>query len=127
MSELMAKFSPGEFIALAAVVMGPLIAITAIIATQWRQVRITEMKIILKQQMLDKGMSPAEIEQVMSVGNAALASVGPTGNPEADRVALAQRMIDEGYEAADIELVLNAYNPGARPAAEKPLAKTSGA
>ena len=52
-------------IGLIAVVVGPLIAMVAIVASQWRRVRIAEMDSALKQQMLDKGMSAAEIEQVV--------------------------------------------------------------
>ena len=65
MSEFLSTLNGGQLIGLVAVILGPLIAITAIIASQWRRVRIAEMEASLKQQMLDKGMSAAEIEQVM--------------------------------------------------------------
>ena len=118
MSDLFDKFSPGEFIALAAVIVGPLIAITAIITTQWRRVRIAEMEATLKQQMLDKGMSAAEIEQVMTVNQR---QPGSTGDVRADRAYLVQCMIAEGYEGEDIERVLKAYEPLAKHE-EKPVA-----
>ena len=54
-----------QFMAFVAVLVGPMIAIVAIVATQWRRVRVAELDAGLKQQMLDKGMSAAEIEQVM--------------------------------------------------------------
>jgi hypothetical protein len=112
MSEFLAKLSAGELIALTAVIVGPLIAITAIVMTQWRRVRVAEMEATLKQQMLDKGMSAAEIEQVMGASHRKVTS---TGDEAQDKAALAQRMVEEGYEAADIERVLKAYQQPANP------------
>jgi hypothetical protein len=126
MEEFLAKFNAGQFIGLTAVIVGPMIAVVAIIATQWRRVRIAEMEGALKQQMLDKGMSAAEIEQVMKAGQEPMLKppvvIGATGNEAQDRAALVQRMVDEGYEGADIERVLKAYQPSAKQSEEKPFA-----
>jgi hypothetical protein len=126
MEEFLAKFNAGQLIGLVAVLIGPMIAVVAILATQWRRVRIAEMEGALKQQMLDKGMSAAEIEQVMKAGQQASWTppglIGTTGNEAQDRAALVQRMVDEGYEGADIERVLKAYQPSAKQAEEKPFA-----
>jgi hypothetical protein len=117
MDELLAKLSAGQLIGLVAVIMGPLVAIVAVIASQWRRVRIAEMDAALKQQMLDKGMSAAEIEQVFRAGRdlSSGASWPITGVEAVDKTALAQRMVDNGYEAADIERVLKAYEPSKQP------------
>jgi len=125
MEEFLFKFNAGEFIGLAAVIVGPMIAVVAIIATNWRRVRVAEMEGALKQQMLDKGMSAAEIVQVMNAhpcwtGSSAISA---SGNEAQDRAALVQRMVDEGYEGEDIERVLKAYQPSAKQAEEKALAK----
>lgn len=112
MSEFLARFSSGEIIGLVAVIIGPTIAIAAIVCTQWRRVKIAEMEACLKQQMLEKGMSAAEIEQVLGANQRKIAS---TGNESLDKAALVQRMVDEGYEAADIERVLKAYQTPAQP------------
>jgi SOS response regulatory protein OraA/RecX len=125
MFEFLSKFNSGDFIGLVAVVGGLTIPVVAILATQWRRVRIAEMEASLKQQMLDKGMSAAEIEQVMKA-NQEPGGAGPvasTGNAALDKAALAQRMIDNGYEGADIERVLKAYPPSPKQAEEKPFAK----
>jgi hypothetical protein len=114
MSELLSKFNAGEIIGLVAVLIGPIVLIVAILATNWRRVRIAEVEGALKQQMLDKGMSAAEIEQVI---------VTSTGDPAVDRAALVQRMVDEGYEGEDIERVLKAYQPEQTPVEEKHFAK----
>ena len=124
MSEFLDKFNGGQLIGLVAVLVGPLIALVAIAASQWRRVRIAELEAALKQQMLDKGMSAAEIEQVMRSGQElqSPAKAASTGNEALDKAALAQRMIDNGYEGQDIERVLRAYQPGPKQASEKPIA-----
>jgi SOS response regulatory protein OraA/RecX len=127
MEEFLAKFNAGQFIGLAAVIVGPMIAVVAIIASQWRRVRIAEMEGALKQQMLDKGMSAAEIEQVMKAGQEPSwmppSAIGATGNEAQDKAALVQRMVDNGYEGEDIERVLKAYQPSAKQPEEKAFAK----
>jgi SOS response regulatory protein OraA/RecX len=116
MSEFLARFSAGELIGLVAVVMGPLVAIVAVLATQWRKVRIAEMEATLKQQMLDKGMTPDQIEQVMNASNEPSGKPVPlTGNEKLDKAALAQKMVEEGYEGEDIERVLQAYESPKEP------------
>jgi hypothetical protein len=126
MEEFLAKFNAGQIIGLVAVLIGPVIAVVAILATQWRRVRIAEMEGALKQQMLDKGMSAAEIVQVMNAGPepcwTGSSAISASGNEAQDRAALVQRMVDEGYEGADIERVLKAYQPSANQAQEKPFA-----
>jgi hypothetical protein len=116
MSELLGKFEAGELITLAAVVGGALVAIIAFVSHQWGKVRVAEMDTALKQQMLEKGMSAAEIEQVMKVTKA----------PTETKVGLAQMMIEHGYEGEDIERVVKAYNersglPDEKPAEEAHL------
>ena len=122
MSEFLAKLSGGEIISLTAVLVGPLIAVVAIIMTQWRRVRVAELEATLKQQMLDKGMSAAEIEQVMraSLEPGRTVQIASTGNEAADKAALVQRMVDQGYEGEDIERVLKAYQPPTKSAEDKP-------
>lgn len=111
MSELLARFSGGELIGLVSVLGGMLIAIVAVVTMQWRRVRVAEFEAGLKQQMLDKGMSAAEIVQVMSAGSGSRSDsrVGSTGDAALDKAALTQQMIDNGYEGEDIERVLKAY------------------
>ena len=123
MLEFFSKLNGGELIGLAAVVGGLSVAATGIIASQWRRVRVAEMAAALKQQMLDKGMSAAEIEQVIKAGQQADDStpIACTGNEAFDKAALVQRMMEHGYEGADIERVLKAYQPAAKATDEKPL------
>ncbi len=124
MNEFLDKFTGGQLIGLIAVVMGPLVGIVAVVAAQWRRVRIAEFEAALKQQMLDKGMSAAEIEQVMTASQnpKAVRQVASTGNEALDKAALVQNMVENGYEGEDIERVLKAYQPPTKQAGEKPLA-----
>jgi hypothetical protein len=69
------QFSPGQLIGLTAVLIGPLIAITAIVSAAWARVRkieaqaqIAEMEAALKQQMIERGMSADEIVRVLAAG-----------------------------------------------------------
>ena len=110
MWELLAKFEAGELIALAAVIGGALIAIFAVVSYQWGRVRVAELETSLKQQMLEKGMSADEIEQVMKTTKA----------PTDTKVGLVQMMIEHGYEGEDIERVMKAYNEKCGLPEEKP-------
>lgn len=73
MSEFLAKFNGGELIAMVAIVCGCLtgciIAVTGIIAGNWHVTRQAEMEASLKQQMLNKGMSAADIAQVIGTSS----------------------------------------------------------
>ena len=111
MLELLNKFEPGELIALTAVVGGALVAIIAVVSYQWGKVRVAELDSALKQQMLEKGMSADEIEQVMKVTKA----------PTDTKVGLAQMMIEHGYEGQDIERVVKAYVEKSGLPEEKPV------
>jgi SOS response regulatory protein OraA/RecX len=70
----------------------------------------------LKQQMLGRGMSAAEIEQVLKAsatpGVLTLTSQF-TGNAVTDKAHLIKLLVDNGYKGEDIALVLRAFEtPG---------------
>ncbi len=73
MGEWLAHQNPRDLIGLAGVIVGPLIAVVAIVCAAWTRVRrteaqahIAELEAALKQQMIEKGMSADEIERVLS-------------------------------------------------------------
>jgi hypothetical protein len=75
MFEWLSQQSAGQLIGLTAVVMGPLIAISAVIAGAWARVRraevlarVAESDAVLKQQMIERGMSADEIVRVLEAG-----------------------------------------------------------
>ena len=78
MLEWLSQQSAGQLVGLTAVLMGPLIAITAVVSAAWARVRrveaqahIVEMEAALKQQMIERGMSAEEIERVLAAGSSA--------------------------------------------------------
>jgi hypothetical protein len=120
--DFFSKFTSSELIALVAVGGGLLLAIISTIVGQWRRVRLAEFDASLKQQMLEKGMSPAEIEQVIKATSrrqcesqaeaSSPATQKFTGVSAADKAILIQLMSEEGYEGEDIERVLHAFAQG---------------
>src|SRR5262245_12547302 len=64
MHEFLSKWSPGEFIALAGVVFGAVVAIVWL--SLRRSVRLAAMAADLKQEMLRRGMSVDEINRLLS-------------------------------------------------------------
>ena len=64
MSEMLTYFKPGEIIALVAVVGGLMIPLTAIVGGYWYNARLTAFK----QDMVNRGLSVAEIQAVLDAG-----------------------------------------------------------
>ena len=80
MFDWLSQQSAGQLIGLTAVVMGPLIAITAVIGGAWARVRrvelqahLAETEAVLKQQMIERGMSADEIVRVLDAGQGKVA------------------------------------------------------
>jgi len=113
MGELLQRLDGGELIGLTAVLIGPLIAIVGIVTSQWRRVRLAEIESTLKQQILAKGMSAAEIKEVIR-GTAVREEESEepffTGNAKADKANLVKVMAEHGMEGEDIERVLLAFH-----------------
>ena len=63
-----------DLIAVIAVSGGLLMCIIAILAKNWKNVRIAEIEGALKQQMLDKGMSAADIQQILRASRSPIAA-----------------------------------------------------
>jgi hypothetical protein len=69
MNELLTRFSPEDFIGLAAVVGAFLCGIPAVILGLWYAIRQVETAAALKQDMLNRGMSAEEIRTVIDAGS----------------------------------------------------------
>jgi hypothetical protein len=132
MLDVLSTFRAGELIALVAVSGGLVIGLTAVIAGVWHKVRLAELQASLKQQMLNRGMSAVEIQQVLIASSPADASASEqkvvfSGNPVTDKAILAKFLAENGYEGNDIARVLEAFDPpppGSKP--ESPQAKVEG-
>jgi hypothetical protein len=89
MLEWLSQQSAGQMIGLIAVIGGPLIAITAIVAAAWARVRRAEFlahqaetEAALKQQMIERGMSADEIVRVLAAGQSNLGKPKPVAEEE---------------------------------------------
>jgi hypothetical protein len=69
MYELVARMAPGQLIGLVAVTGGLLIGLVAVVMGIWLELRRAEMTLALKRDMLDRGMTPEEIQIVMEAGS----------------------------------------------------------
>lgn len=113
MAELVSKLNGNDltmFLFLTIIgVLGGGIGVIALVLHHWHRVRVTEMEIALKQQMLDKGMSAAEIVQVIKASKEATAEEAEGGKDfAAVRSNLVQSLAEQEMPAADIELILQA-------------------
>ncbi len=125
MLELLSKLNGDDLVGLCMMAAFALVAVAWAAATQWRRVRIAELNIELKQQLLERGMSAAEIAQVVAAGENGRRGggfpwglAGPARLWCSDtRAALTENMVQAGYDAAEIERVLRAWGtgPGAPP------------
>lgn len=75
MSDWLSQFNAGQMIGLCAVAGGVLIAVISVLSGAWVRVRraeyqgqLAEAEAVLKQQMIEKGMSPEDIERVLAAG-----------------------------------------------------------
>jgi hypothetical protein len=80
-----------------------IIAATALIASAWKRVRQTDTRSALVGMMLQRGMSAADIERVMTA--CCGQDAGTDGDPEAYIIGL---MKENQYSGDDVERVLDA-------------------
>jgi hypothetical protein len=71
METLLTRFDFGELIALTAVLGGLVTGLVTIVAVFWHKIRKAEIDSRLKIEMLNRGMSVAEIEAVLAAGKTA--------------------------------------------------------
>lgn len=66
--QFISKLQPHDLVAVLVLTLGAVIALVAIVATQWRMHKRTEVEAALKQEMLARGMSAEDIERVIKAG-----------------------------------------------------------
>lgn len=101
-----ALFIPVLSIAAAAVVFG-----IWIVSHYWNDVRRQEIDAALKQDMLNRGMSAADIERVLLASQTPRPPVveqkaDPISNNE---YSLVEKMLDEGHSIDDVERIVRAF------------------
>ena len=114
MHDLFARFHPDELIGLTAVVGGVLVALTWVVAYYWRKVRQVETETALKHELVQRGLTIADVERVMRAGKqrGGLWHLSDTTRLQLEqaeqRVALVERLVQQGMSSEEIERVLNA-------------------
>jgi hypothetical protein len=68
MVEFLSRFNAGELIALVSIVGGLMCGTLVMAADYWLKIRKAEINVRLKQDMLERGMSAAEMQAVLDVG-----------------------------------------------------------
>lgn len=64
--EFLSRMNGGELIGFTAVFLGGVIAAVAIVASQWRLVKVAEQEALLKRELAGQGRSAEEIERIVS-------------------------------------------------------------
>jgi hypothetical protein len=114
--ELLSKLAGDEVVVLTLVVGALLLAAVAIVAHHWRQVRVAELQAALKRQMIERGISAADIDKVLQAPNPpeetedTEEAASFTGNPAEDKTRLVSLLLDNSYEAEQIERILRAFH-----------------
>jgi hypothetical protein len=126
MSEIIASLGKGNIFWLAIVGGAVFYGVAVAIVQAWRRVRLTEIDAALKQHMLEKGMSPDDIERVVRASSRSSAGAGESSSEgDESRTELIQNLAENGMSSEDIERILRAMqNPnGADGLARKEPAK----
>jgi hypothetical protein len=111
MTEVLSRLSSEDLVGVLAIGGGLLIAAIAILSLHWRRIRVAEIEANLKQHMLERGMSAAEIAQVVRASSQRACGPMYTGDPNYDKGNLAHKLAESGLSAGDIERVLQALHP----------------
>jgi hypothetical protein len=88
-------------IILAPAILGAIGAFLLKIAGEWRKARATDSEAILKQEMVQRGMTAEEIVRVLQAGQ--------SGASDTVRLGVGELMAEKAYQAADIVQVVNAW------------------
>lgn len=107
--------APWLLIPLLALVGVALTGITWIVSAYWRSVQVMDIEAKLKQDMLHRGFSPAQIERVLRA-SARSTDPGPAAAsmPINNEFALAKKLLDDGYPLEDIERLLRTLHHDGR-------------
>jgi len=110
MFEPLVEKNPALLIPILSVVGAAVVFLVWIIAHYWAKIRRMELEAALKKDMLNRGLSPAEIERVL------LASA--TARPQQKEIVsdneyhLVEKLVDAEYASDEIERVVRAFKLG---------------
>lgn len=108
--------SPWLLIPLLALLGSTLIVVIWVGGAYWRSVQKLDIEARLKQDMLNRGFSPANIERVLRASSGAAAALAARPEPPiTNEFALAKKLLDDGYPLEDIDRLVRTLkqDPGA--------------
>lgn len=117
-------WNPALVVPVVAILCGTMIAVCAILAFHRRLVRRTELEMALKKNMLERGFSAQQIEQVIRASAyEAAEQPGKAETVSDNEYYLVEKLIDEGKSIDDVERVLKACKavPGPTPRANEAI------
>jgi hypothetical protein len=82
-----------------------IVAVVSSVAKNWRKVHESEHLAVLKQSMIERGMSADEIERVLRAGPEALTESASDATTE-----LSKKLAEHGVAAPAMEQILNAFH-----------------
>jgi hypothetical protein len=110
MFEVLFSRQPGLFIPVLAIAVTGLVFVVWIIVHHWKSAKQIELDAALKQDMLNRGMTAADIERVLwasSSGPPAPESLTETITD--NEYYLVEKMLDDGHGIEEIERVVAAF------------------
>lgn len=103
--------SPWLLIPLLALAGVTLTGVSWIAFAYWRSVQLADIEAKLKQDMLHRGFSPAQIERVLRASSRSAEPLAAAmATPIDNEFALAKKLLDDGYPLEDIERLLKTLN-----------------
>lgn len=108
--EFLNNLNGGELIAVVAIVCGIGCGVVAIICDYWHRHRLAETEAALKQQMLDKGMSAAEIVQVLHASTQRKAPKSHCADLNYNKAKLVESLAENGLSGEEIERIVRALD-----------------
>jgi hypothetical protein len=110
MFEVLFSRQPGLFIPVLAIFLTGVVFVVWIIVHHWKGAKQLELDAALKQDMLNRGMSAADIERVLWASSSGPHE--PTRPPEPvtdNEYYLVEKMLDDGRPMEEIERVIRAF------------------
>jgi hypothetical protein len=110
MAEILFSRNPGLFIPVLAIAAAGVVFVVWIVVHHWSSAKQLDVDAALKQDMLNRGMSAADVERVLWAS-----SSGPHGEPSPQETItdneyyLVEKMLDDGHGIEEIERVIRAF------------------
>src|SRR5262245_7620076 len=114
MFEVLFKDQPALFIPVVSILGAGSVFIIWILAHYWHASRRQELEAALKQDMLNRGLSVADIERVLLASSSREEPIPPEPQETItdNEYHLVEKMLDDGHSIEDIEKLVKAFQEG---------------